>query len=337
MAEDAFAFFRATFYRWSVLYTEHCPELADAPQVLAVGDLHAENFGTWRDAEGRLAWGINDFDEAVQQPYPQDLVRLATSVLLARRESRLAISPARACRALLQGYRDALDCGGAPVVLAEHHRWLRELAVRRLKDGRAFWDRLQALPTVRSGITPQVRALLGRALPEPALPFRLVHRESGLGSLGRQRLAALATWRGGAVAREAKPLAPSAWLWALRLPLRAARYRELLHSSLRTPDPFLAIRAGWLIRRLAPDCSRIELAGLPRRRDEDKLLRMMGWETANVHLGTRGAQPGVLHDLARRGERWLPAAAQRMLEQVLADFRDWRRSTHPSGRSRAPH
>ena len=34
------------------------------PAVLAVGDLHTENFGTWRDAEGRLIWGINDFDEA---------------------------------------------------------------------------------------------------------------------------------------------------------------------------------------------------------------------------------------------------------------------------------
>jgi len=32
--------------------------------VLAVGDLHVENFGTWRDAEGRLIWGVNDFDES---------------------------------------------------------------------------------------------------------------------------------------------------------------------------------------------------------------------------------------------------------------------------------
>jgi len=36
--------------------------------VLAVGDLHVENFGTWRDAEGRLIWGVNDFDEAWRLP-----------------------------------------------------------------------------------------------------------------------------------------------------------------------------------------------------------------------------------------------------------------------------
>jgi uncharacterized protein (DUF2252 family) len=55
-----------------------CAQLADAPQVLAVGDLYTENFGTWRDAEGRLVWGVNDLDEAHPLPYTNDLVRLAT-------------------------------------------------------------------------------------------------------------------------------------------------------------------------------------------------------------------------------------------------------------------
>jgi uncharacterized protein (DUF2252 family) len=46
MAEAAFPFFRATFCRWLQLWPEVCPELAKAPSVLAVGDLHIENFGT---------------------------------------------------------------------------------------------------------------------------------------------------------------------------------------------------------------------------------------------------------------------------------------------------
>src|SRR5712691_1636427 len=64
MARKAFPFLRATFYRWAQLWPELCPELARAQTVLAVGDLHVENFGTWRDSEGRLIWGVNDFDEA---------------------------------------------------------------------------------------------------------------------------------------------------------------------------------------------------------------------------------------------------------------------------------
>src|ERR1700754_271985 len=69
MREDFFRFFRATFYRWAQLWPEVCPEFAEAPVILAVGDLHVENFGTWRDIEGRLVWGINDFDEVTRMPY----------------------------------------------------------------------------------------------------------------------------------------------------------------------------------------------------------------------------------------------------------------------------
>ena len=64
MAQNPFSFFRATFYRWLQHWPEVCPKLAKAPAVLGVGDLHIENFGTWRDTEGRLIWGVNDFDEA---------------------------------------------------------------------------------------------------------------------------------------------------------------------------------------------------------------------------------------------------------------------------------
>jgi len=54
MGESAFPFLRATFYRWMQIWPELCPDLVKAPHVLGVGDLHVENFGTWRDADGRL-------------------------------------------------------------------------------------------------------------------------------------------------------------------------------------------------------------------------------------------------------------------------------------------
>src|SRR5678815_4397261 len=84
MAGAAFVFLRGTYYAWARQLPAALPELMGAPRVTAIGDLHLENFGTWRDAEGRLAWGINDFDEASVLPYTNDLVRLATSVGLAR-------------------------------------------------------------------------------------------------------------------------------------------------------------------------------------------------------------------------------------------------------------
>ena len=83
MRHDAFSFLRATFYRWMQLWPAICADVATAPVLLAVGDLHLDNFGTWRDKEGRLVWGINDFDEACHLPYTNDLLRLTVSARLA--------------------------------------------------------------------------------------------------------------------------------------------------------------------------------------------------------------------------------------------------------------
>src|SRR5262245_20173805 len=64
MRRNPFRFLRATCWRWAERARELCPDLAGAPPVLAIGDCHIENFGIWRDAESRLVWGVNDFDEA---------------------------------------------------------------------------------------------------------------------------------------------------------------------------------------------------------------------------------------------------------------------------------
>src|SRR3954447_20768636 len=76
MRKNDFQFLRATFYRWAEQFPAQLPALADAPTVPMVGDVHVENFGLWRDVEGRLVWGVNDFDEAARGPYTNDLVRL---------------------------------------------------------------------------------------------------------------------------------------------------------------------------------------------------------------------------------------------------------------------
>src|SRR5260370_8806024 len=93
MAADTFSFLRATFYRWAEQAPQALPELAEGVRVLAVGDLHVENYGTWRDSEGRLGWGVNDFDEACRMPFTFDPVPLATSPALAPAESPPPIDP----------------------------------------------------------------------------------------------------------------------------------------------------------------------------------------------------------------------------------------------------
>jgi hypothetical protein len=323
MSADVFSFMRATFYRWVHLWSEFCADLVQAPAVLAVGDLHIENFGTWRDREGRLVWGINDFDEAFRLPYTHDLVRLAVSTHLAIASDHLAISPADACQAIVDGYSKGLKEGGGPFVLAERHHWLRSAVTSEIRDPEKFWEKLNGLPAVESTVPAKAKKALLAALPDKKLKYRVVHRVAGLGSLGRQRFVALAEWDGGLIAREAKALLPSACVWAGGHKDDRSQYAQIIEQAIRCPDPFLVLRKRWVVRRLAPDCSRVELAMLSKRRDEYKLLQAMGRETANVHLGSGRAIASVNRDFNERPSGWLLHAASKMVEATVEDWHAW--------------
>jgi hypothetical protein len=330
MAEDAFSFLRATFYRWMQLLHEHCADTLKAPVVLSIGDLHVENYGTWRDAEGRLIWGINDFDEAAPLPYTNDLIRLATSAALAIEEENLILSIQEACAAILDGYVTGLGAGGSPFVLSEQHRWLRDIATSKLRDPTLYWEKLWSYPTLKR-VPPKILSLLRTVLPSKNLAFRVVHRQSGLGSLGRERYTALADWCGGKIARETKPLVPSACVWAkVRGVDERIRYAEILRCASRAADPFLGMQGSWVVRRLSPYCSRIELAELPRSREEEKLLWGMGRELANIHVGSRRCVPGILRNLRERKPKWLRVATEKMTTATLQDWKAWRKQSRTS-------
>ncbi len=326
MRAQLFPFFRATFYRWSQLFPEVCAECADAPQVLAVGDLHVENFGTWRDPEGRLIWGINDFDEVSRMPWTIDLVRLAASAHLAIKSEQLKITHSEACNSLLEGYRAALDAGGLPWVLGGNHAWLYDMVKPSLRDPPGFWKKLEGLETCKGSIPGNARRGLAHMMPKGASKWRIVHRMAGLGSLGRQRFVAIAEWNSGPVCREAKALAPSAWDWARGLAEKTAsqkiRYQKALDTAVRVKDPFVHLEGKWIVRRLAPDCSRVVLAQFPKEKEESRLLHAMGWETANLHIGD-GATKRILADLSQRPAKWLHKAADAMVDATTKDWKEW--------------
>ncbi|GAA3056044.1 DUF2252 domain-containing protein [Streptomyces roseofulvus] len=86
MAGSAFAFYRGTaclFYQDLEREAHGGPFLDERTgRVWIHGDLHAENFGTYMDANGRLVFNVNDFDEAYVGPFTWDLKRLAASLAL---------------------------------------------------------------------------------------------------------------------------------------------------------------------------------------------------------------------------------------------------------------
>jgi len=324
MAEAVFPFFRATFYRWIQLWPEVCENLAKAPPVLAVGDLHVENFGTWRDEEGRLIWGVNDLDEAWPSSYALDLVRLATSAYLAISGEHLGLTRRVAADAIEEGYRDAIAAGGKAFVLAEHHQWLRLLATSKLRDPVRFWQKMQQCPPLTSKPPREARKLIEESLPPPCREYLLKRRIAGLGSLGHPRILALSSWQGAFIAREAKGIRTSAWAWCRCSASDNLYGPKLVNRAIRVKDPCVHFRGHWLVRRLAPDCSRIELASLPWEKDEARLLYDMGWETANMHFASPKAIPEVKRDLAARRGKWLHKASKAMFKATLKDWEHWR-------------
>jgi uncharacterized protein (DUF2252 family) len=331
MAQGVFPFLRATFYRFMQRWPEVCPSEANAPQVLGVGDLHVENFGTWRDEDGRLVWGINDFDEAYSFPYTIDLVRLAASAHIAVQEAHLTIGVKDACTAILDGYIKGLEMGGRPLVLAEEHQWLHDTVMTSLREPVKYWQKFEGLTQVTKDVPKSAQRAIEKLFPEAGVAYRLMQRVAGLGSLGRQRFLAVAQYRGARIAREAKALAPSAAVFALRQKSGAIYYQEIIDRSVRAVDPFVKLKGEWIVRRLSPDCSRVELSSLAAERDETKLLHAMGFETANIHLGTPKATKAILKDLKARPKNWLHVAAENMVADVTKDWQQWRSSVVPKG------
>lgn len=327
MRKNSFLFLRGTYYRWAQLWPILCKKLSSAPKVLAVGDLHVNSFGTWRDSEGRLCWGVDDFDESYPLSYTNDLVRLATSMKIMIDTGSLCIKLKDGCDAILEGYRQSLRDGGCPVVLAEHEQKLSKLGIESFKPAVNFWGKLNRLPVVKTSLMPEVKKAFEKTMPDPKLKYKVVRRKAGLGSLGQQRFVAIADWQGGCIAREAKAVVPSAWVW-LEGKTRhdQPHYESAISSARRSPDPFQQIVGRWLIRRLSPDSNPIDIQELPKQRDEGMLLQAMGSEAGNVHLGTGRQVKIILKDLEARKAIWLRDAAKRMAHVVEKDWKEYRKT-----------
>jgi len=52
----------------------------------------------------------------------------------------------------------------------------------------------------------------------------------------------------------------------------------------------------------------------------------MGYETANLHWGSKKAMPAVKRDLKGRHPSWLHVAARQMVRAVTSEWEDWRKT-----------
>src|SRR6478672_2388265 len=122
MAVNPFTFFRGTFHLFARDMLEHVfasPAVRTGSDIEMdlVGDIHSENFGSYKGDDGAVHYDINDFDETTRGRFDFDVYRHATSLLLAAQERTAGLTVA------------------VPVVLAFLETYT-ESVTRLLKKGR---------------------------------------------------------------------------------------------------------------------------------------------------------------------------------------------------------
>lgn len=81
MSENAFRFFRGTCH---VFYAQlNKLKIPPSPLSWICGDLHLENFGSYRADNKLVYFDLNDFDEAMLAPALWEVLRLLTSIFIA--------------------------------------------------------------------------------------------------------------------------------------------------------------------------------------------------------------------------------------------------------------
>lgn len=298
MRASAFAFLRGTahlFHR----------RMADAgiapvgPPAWSSGDLHLENYGTYSGDNGLVYFDVNDFDEALLAPAPWDILRLATSLLIAPPTLTLKrADTAKLAKQMLEAYCETLLTGKARWVerriagglIGELMRGLRR------RDPVAFLDdRTKLMKGVRSLKIDGSRALpvtakelqeLRHWLPSQAIgagetaAFYLIdaaRRVAGVASLGTPRYALLIAGAGGPAGNrvlELKSANPSATMafspfkqptWsddAERVATLQTRCQAIPPGLLR---PVRFKGAPFILRELQPSEDRLDLAAALRQ------------------------------------------------------------------------
>ena len=327
MRSGPFSFLRGTCHLFHARLPS-APILATAPAAWLCGDLHLENFGSYK-GDNRLAYfDQNDFDETALSPCTWDILRLITSILVASgtgnaKRDDIGMSLAKA---FLTTYADTLAEGKV--------RWIeRDTAdglIRELLDSvrlRTRPDFLDMRTEVRHG-QRRIRLDGRKALPADARqhdkvftfmekfaakrndpkffkPLDIARRIAGTGSLGVDRYIILVRGKGSPDGnylldlKEALPSAPGMYSKSMQPEWgsEAERIVTIQRQSQAIPMAFLYPvkmgRKAYILRSLQPSEDRVSLILKARELPANiRLLQDMARITAWAHLrssGRRGA------------------------------------------------
>ncbi len=298
MRASPFAFLRGSCH----LFYRRLPRsgvLKTAPRVWCCGDLHLENFGSYKGDNRLVYFDINDFDESALAPASWDLVRLLCSVRVGATDLGVEETQAQAlCVHLLEAYGAALAAGKAYWLERDTAQGLvhdlldglrerqrpRFLATRTvLSRGRRTLKAdgkraLPASPAQREAVMSFMQGF-ARSQPDPGFyeVLDVACRIAGTGSLGIDRYAILVKGKGspdGNYVLDLKQSLPSSLLPRLKVsqpawPTEAHRVVAVQQRMQAVPaaflHPVLLDEQPCVLRALQPGEDRIDLRRAQRR------------------------------------------------------------------------
>ncbi len=333
MRASAFGFYRGTchlFYEdWHQAVSAESP-LNQAPAAWICGDLHLENFGSYKGDNGLVYFDMNDFDEAVLAPCTWDVARFLTSILVGIHALQIREREAgKLCQMFLQSYTAALVKGHTrSFERATATGLIKELLTtlkhrphkafldahteghhgnRRLRvDGKHF---LAVTKTERTRVTHAIKTWT-KAQPDSDFykVLDVAHRVAGTGSLGVDRYALLVEGHGSPddnalldlKEAPASSLQPYVTLpqppWeddAERVVAIQARVQAIPQARLTHLD---VDGKPYVLHQLQPVADRVNLAGNGRLKQVDSLITSMAQIVAWGQLRASGRQGSATAD-----------------------------------------
>lgn len=362
MAADPFTFFRGSCH----LFYEDMPAdgiCGGAPPVWLCGDLHLENFGSYKGDNGLAYFDINDFDEGILGPATWDLARFLTSLWLGAEQIGLNQRQGLSLeRSFVSSYREALAGGKARWVERGVAAGMVGDLLGNLQGRRAFLDsrtelagrgtrRIRRDPGKNLEIPEPERRKIARLVehfahgqPQPeAYGFiDLAGRIAGTGSLGLRRYEILVEGKGspgGNYLLDLKEAQVSSLARHTRLPQppwpsEAGRAIEI-QRRVQAVSPALLHAAeldgrSWILRELQPSKDRLRLDGWEGKLGRlERVVGTMGRLVAWGQLGSGGREGSATADeliaFSHRHDWPTPLVeyAQAYGDRVRADWRSF--------------
>lgn len=330
MRSSAFVYLRATCH----LFPGQLPELktlAKTPAVWSCGDLHLENFGSYKGDNRLTYFDINDFDESALIPASWDIVRLLTSVRLACAELEFKAERVRELvDVLLAAYFQQLRHGSArwierdtatgpvhellaTVMERKREDFLDSRTVKRGKNRKLRIDGKKALAASKDQHA-QVGEFMEKFAktqhdPEFYEVLDVARRIAGNGSLGVDRFVVLVCGKGNPdnnYLLDLKQAVPSALAPALTLKQPAwasegERVVALTRRAQAVPVAFLhAVQMNghnYVLRDLQPSADRVSFEEKDDKESHlNELILAIGRCTAWSHLRGSGHQGSAIAD-----------------------------------------